>query len=31
LQKMLRLDPSKRINARAALAHEYFRDLEHAY
>jgi cyclin-dependent kinase 2 len=31
LQKMLRLDPSKRINARSALEHEYFRDLEHAY
>nr|AIW39761.1 putative cell division control protein 2-like protein 2 [Saccharum spontaneum] len=31
LSKMLRLDPSKRINARAALEHEYFRDLEHAY
>jgi cyclin-dependent kinase 2 len=28
LSKMLRLDPSKRINARAALEHEYFKDLE---
>lgn len=28
MQKMLRLDPSKRINARAALEHEYFKDLE---
>ncbi|KAG0531450.1 hypothetical protein BDA96_04G023800 [Sorghum bicolor] len=31
LSKMVRLDPSKRITARAALEHEYFRDLEHAY
>lgn len=30
VQKMLRLDPSKRITARAALEHDYFRDLEHA-
>lgn len=30
LSKMLRLDPSKRITARAALEHDYFRDLEHA-
>ncbi|GJN18857.1 hypothetical protein PR202_gb06064 [Eleusine coracana subsp. coracana] len=28
LSKMLCLDPSKRINARAALEHEYFKDLE---
>ncbi|XP_039787976.1 cyclin-dependent kinase A-2-like [Panicum virgatum] len=28
LSKMLRLDPSKRINAREALQHEYFKDLE---
>ncbi|CAL5024339.1 unnamed protein product [Urochloa decumbens] len=31
LSKMLRLDPSKRINARAALKHEYFKDIEVAY
>nr|CAB3445385.1 unnamed protein product [Digitaria exilis] len=28
LSRMLRLDPSKRINARAALEHEYFKDVE---
>ena len=28
LTQMLQYEPSKRINARAALAHEYFRDLE---
>ncbi|CAN1336607.1 Cell division control protein 2 homolog A [Linum perenne] len=27
LRKMLRLDPSKRITARTALEHEYFKDV----
>jgi cyclin-dependent kinase 2 len=27
LSKMLLMDPTKRINARAALEHEYFKDL----